>query len=112
MLNKYNLIMGVTGTLLSLSNMEKKVITSHYDIHINTFIPSVYGESKFYYDKRSYIKICEGEGYYNTIIREIDDNLVGVRDGTKRAVLVFFMSIKAIDEFKAKSNIRNRYDYF
>jgi hypothetical protein len=37
--------MGVTGTLKTLSEPEKKLIQNVYNIKTNTYIPSVFGEN-------------------------------------------------------------------
>ncbi len=38
--------MGVTGTLNTLSDIEKDIIQNEYKISINTYIPSVFGQNR------------------------------------------------------------------
>ncbi|EAR93596.1 helicase carboxy-terminal domain protein (macronuclear) [Tetrahymena thermophila SB210] len=54
-----------------------------------TFIPSVYGKSKFQFNPQKDVKVVLQQEYYNTITNEINRNIVGKTD-QKRAVLVFF----------------------
>ena len=91
-------IMGVTGTLKTLSDPEKKVIESVYKIKKNTFSPSVFGKNNLKFVEKDDIMIEIGDDYLNVIRREIDTRLRG-RSGEKRAVLVFFESEKKLKAF-------------
>ncbi|CAF4908972.1 unnamed protein product, partial [Rotaria sp. Silwood1] len=95
---QFKYIMGVTGTLVTLSDLEKAIIKSVYKIEKNTIIPSVFGKNNLRFTKKDDIKIENGDDYFNVIKREIDDRLVATISG-KRAVLVFFESEKKLKEF-------------
>jgi hypothetical protein len=43
---RFDVILGVTGTLKSLSSSEKKVLTDRYSIEKYSFVPSVYGTNR------------------------------------------------------------------
>jgi hypothetical protein len=111
-LRKFELIMGVTGTLQTLSVMEKNIIRDYYDIQIHTYAPSAFGDSKFHVDKDKYIQIKTIDDFYNAIIKEIDDKLVGNTPGCKRAVLVFFETKKDLLKFNDEKRLNQMYDNF
>lgn len=91
-------IMGVTGTLRTLSDPEKRVIESVYKIKKSTFSPSVFGKNNLKFTEKDDIMIEISEDYLNVIRREIDKRLRG-NSGGKRAVLVFFDSEKKLKAF-------------
>lgn len=88
---QFKYIMGVTGTLETLSDPEKKVIKDDYKIVKETFVPSVFGVNNIRFIEKDDIKIENNNDYFNRIKREIDDRIVG-RNLEKRAILVFFES--------------------
>ena len=95
---RYQFIMGVTGTLETLSGPEKDVIQNDYKIRKNTFTPSVFGRNNLRFIERDDIMIEDSNDYFNRIRREIDDRLAG-RSSEKRAVLVFFETKEKLLEF-------------
>ncbi|CAF2963370.1 unnamed protein product [Rotaria sp. Silwood2] len=96
---QFKYIMGVTGTLETLSDPEKEVIKTVYKIGKNTYTPSVFGKNNLKFREKDDISIENIDNYFNTIIREIDDRLVGGKSSEKRAVLVIFESISKLKEF-------------
>ncbi|CAF3312638.1 unnamed protein product, partial [Rotaria sp. Silwood2] len=94
---QFKYIMGVTGTLLTLSDPEKAVIKNVYKINKTTITPSVFGQNNLKFTKKDDIRIENSDDYFNVIKREIDDRLVGKSD--KRAVLIFLESEKKLKEF-------------
>ncbi|CAF1341009.1 unnamed protein product [Rotaria sp. Silwood1] len=95
---EFQYIMGVTGTLKTLSDPERKVIQSVYKITKNTYMPSVFGINNLKFTIKDDIMIDNESDYFNVIKREIEDRLVGKSSG-KRAVLVFFESNRKLKEF-------------
>ncbi|CAF4322129.1 unnamed protein product [Rotaria sp. Silwood2] len=95
---EFKYIMGVTGTLKTLNDSEKRIIQGLYKIRKNTFIPSVYGVNNLKFIAKDDIMIENNHDYFNTIKREITDRLVG-RSSEKRAVLVIFESKHKLKEF-------------
>lgn len=90
--NNFDKIFGVSGTLENLNDFEKKIL-SKYEIGFKTYTPSVYGESKR--DMKP-ILIEKGQGaYYQIISSKISEALA-----KKRAILVFFDSEKSLLDFK------------
>ena len=55
--HEFELILGVSGTLKTLSDSEKKIISEAYKIENFTYSPSVYGDSNLIFDERQDIKI-------------------------------------------------------
>lgn len=111
---QFKFITGVTGTLKTLTDFEKNVISKQYGITKYTYIPSVHGQNNgaaFSEDDDVHIK--NESDYYMTIIEEINRRLKGA-DGVSdsRAVLVFFESEKQLMEFRdspafSKNRLRN-----
>ncbi|CAF4449380.1 unnamed protein product [Rotaria sp. Silwood2] len=95
---QFQSIMGVTGTLETLSDQEKEVIKSVYKINKTTITPSVFGANNLKFTKKDDIRIESSDDYFNVIRREIDDRLVG-KSSEKCAVLVFFESEKKLKTF-------------
>ena len=97
--HQFDYIMGVTGTLRSLSNPEKEIINNVYKIKKETFIPSVFGTKILTFIEKADVFIENINDYHNRIYREIDCRLKGKLPGTERAVLVFFKSRKDLMNF-------------
>jgi len=97
--SKFSYIMGVTGTLKTLSDPEQQVIRENYHIMKKTYSPSVFGVNNRQFKNESDIKIETLADYYNSISREVTDRLIGKTQGTKRAVLVFFESKEKLMKF-------------
>jgi hypothetical protein len=104
---QYDSVMGVTGTLKTLSNPEKKLLTDVYKIQIFSYIPSVYGKTKLNFggDSIDDCKIESLNGIHTVIRNEINKriqpagNNVGNNKATKRSVLVFFESVPKLIAF-------------
>ena len=97
--HQFDYIMGVTGTLKTLSKPESDIIENVYDISKKTFTPSVFGKNNLTFIEQSDVMVENDRDYFNRIYREIDCRLKGKNPGTERAVLVFFESKKSLDEF-------------
>ena len=95
---EFQYIIGVTGTLETLSDSEKNVIQNDYKIMKYTYIPSVFGENNLRFQPEDDIMIENNENYSNQIKAEINRRLIGIQSD-KRAVLVFFESKQKLIEF-------------
>ncbi|CAF4640605.1 unnamed protein product [Rotaria socialis] len=107
---EFNHMMGVTGTLRTLSEPERKVIQDVYKIKRNTYMPSVFGAHDLKFRERDDIKIENEYDYFNVIKQEIEDRLRGISSG-ERAVLVFFESEKKLNEFRDSKALALLKDY-
>jgi hypothetical protein len=104
---QYDSVMGVTGTLKTLSNPEKKLLTDVYKIQIFSYIPSVYGKTKLNFggDSIEDCKIESQNGIHTVIRNEINKRIqpagtnIGNSKATKRSVLVFFESVPKLIAF-------------
>lgn len=104
---RYKLIMGVTGTLATLSAPEKEILKS-YGIKKSTFMPSVYGSNQLEFagdTSKDVVIEAFNSGYYVAIGNEINKRMQG-GGSIKRAVLVFFKNKAILDEF-CKSSVLN-----
>jgi Mg-chelatase subunit ChlD len=90
---KYKRILGVTGTLKSLGNFERKEMQREYKITEETLIPSFFGErdSNFFQG----VDLLQTQ---NDFHHKIEQELIACRDA-KRAVIVFFESEARIQAF-------------
>ncbi|CAL6013582.1 Conserved_hypothetical protein [Hexamita inflata] len=94
----YKHIIGVTGTLDTVSKPEMKLLTDEYNIKKFSYLPSVYGTNqlKFAKDSSDFVKIVEQKEYFTTIVSEINkrrQNKIGI------PVLVFFETSAKLDLF-------------
>ncbi|CAF4742661.1 unnamed protein product, partial [Rotaria sp. Silwood2] len=110
---EFQYIIGVTGTLATLSDSGKQVIQNVYKITKNTFIPSIFGKNNLKFTEKDDIMIENSNDYFNVIRREIDNGLRG-RSLEKRAVLLFFETKQKLKEFydsKALESIKETVAY-
>ena len=78
--SQYYSILGVTGTLNTISNSEEKFLNRDIGINTFTYIPSVYGTNQLQFsgDSTKCVKIVTSNlEYYREIVNEIDIRLVG-----------------------------------
>jgi hypothetical protein len=90
-------IIGVTGTLSSLSPAEQKIIADEYNLKTYTYTPSMYGESKLSFKKDSHVLMeTDVNRFHQTILKDIVDE---TQRG--RPVLVYFESEEKLNEFRS-----------
>ncbi|CAF3338635.1 unnamed protein product, partial [Rotaria sp. Silwood2] len=99
---QFEYIIGVTGTLETLTDPEKKVIINDYKVRKRTYVPSVFGQNNLRFKEKDDIMIENSNDYFNRIKREIDDRIVG-KNSEKRAILVFFESRAKLMQFYESS---------
>ncbi|CAF1144264.1 unnamed protein product [Adineta ricciae] len=87
-------ITGVSGTLRTLANAEKNILSEVYGISRNTFMPSVFGKSNRNYYPKSDVEAVEKSEYFTRIQEEVDTMV-----NAKRSILVFFESEERLLEF-------------
>jgi len=96
-------ILGVSGTLDVMSDYEKGVLQK-YGVNQYLYIPSVYGQSNFIFDKVGEgVSIEKGTGDYFLKITEQISNLSSKH---KRAVIVFFKDSKRLKEYTSSAFYR------
>ena len=126
----YHSIMGVTGTLSTLSESEKKLLREDVSIEKMIFMPSIFGPNQLQFsgDSVNDVKIVDDvSAHYLEIVNEIKNRLIGHGNNSIkrcyyvyryvytyiihnqlnflkicfRAVLVFFKSVAALHAFMA-----------
>ncbi|CAL6043111.1 Helicase-related_protein [Hexamita inflata] len=107
---QYTYIIGVTGTLDTVSKPEMKLLTDEYKIKKFSYLPSVYGLNKlsFAKDTSDSVKIVEQKEYYLSIVSEINkrrQNKIGI------PVLVFFETSAKLDLFYKSREFKNIDNY-
>ncbi len=95
----FDFIMGVTGTLKTLSDAEKKIVENVYNIKKNTYMPSVYGDNKRQFAEEADVFVENKDDYYSRLREQIDFKK------KNRAVLVFFEKKSFLMEFYNSANI-------
>ena len=96
-------ILGVSGTLEVMSDYEKKVLQK-YGVSQYLYIPSVYGQSSFTFDKGGDgVSIEKGASDY---FQKITDEVSRVATKQKRAVIVFFNDSKRLNEYTSSAFYR------
>jgi len=96
---KFNSILGVTGTLETLSAPEKEIIENVYNIKFKTFIPSCYGRNNLNFNPRDNVLVESELNHYKIITQEISHKILGSTPGTKRAVFVVLESNNELKKF-------------
>jgi hypothetical protein len=105
---EFKYIIGVTGTLESLSSTQKKIITEMYDVKFFTYMPSIYGESKLDFRKEADTLIASKTDYFIRLKDEIDKRILGTSNvDVKRAVLLFFENKESLMNFYNSRQIQN-----
>ncbi|KAJ8604464.1 hypothetical protein CTAYLR_000937 [Chrysophaeum taylorii] len=87
-------ILGVSGTLETLSAFEEKVITEQYKVTAVTLTPSIYGDSKLDH-KEDQVRVVDDDASYN---RQLLDEIL-THQSNKGAVLVFFETEARMDRW-------------
>ncbi|ETO08396.1 Helicase conserved domain containing protein [Reticulomyxa filosa] len=100
----FSCIMGVSGTLKTLSEPEQKVVESDYGVSKYTYMPSLFGKNNLSFAEQQDILVVDESDYFIVLKKEIDDRLVGKNQGTKRAVLIFFETKQQLTAFYESSN--------
>lgn len=101
---EFNFIMGVTGTLITLSDPEKMIVKKEFGIKESTYMPSVFGENKCTFREEADTHVVNKADYFMRICEHITKQLEPEK-GKKRAILVFFESKKLLKEFYSSSYI-------
>lgn len=101
---RYDLILGVTGTLMPeyqggphpLGTFEQEIITADYRIKGQTELPSVFGERNLTFREHEHVSVQRSSDEFNNAIgREVAKAVDG------RAVLVFFESEAKMEAWQA-----------
>ncbi len=95
---KYPLILGVSGTLTTLDDYEKKAVREYYNISKNSIMPSFFGDSHLKFDSnRDFISQDSEEEWLNKIFKYTNSTI-----SSGQSVLIFFDTDVEIDKFKKK----------
>jgi uncharacterized membrane protein YgcG len=108
----YSLVLGVTGTLDTLSAEENNLLDQKYNIKKRTIMPSAYPVYKtavpFFQGKLGVDVIIPGSaGYFQTIANEIERRILA-NNGKSRAVLVFFQKEITLEDFWNSDSFKGR----
>uniref|UniRef100_A0A6B2KYW0 SecA family profile domain-containing protein n=1 Tax=Arcella intermedia TaxID=1963864 RepID=A0A6B2KYW0_9EUKA len=99
----FNCIMGVTGTLSSLTEVEKKIV-SNYGITRMAYAPSIYGQSRRQFSPKADVHVVQKSDptsgsikrdWFLKITQHCQDKIQA-----RRAVIVFFENEEIIEEFE------------
>ena len=93
----FKLIMGVSGTLDSLTDVEKTVIAK-YNIKRVALAPSIYGASRRSFMKQKDVKVIGNKSDWLLAIQQSASDKIAA----KQSVLIFFNDEEILKEFSAK----------
>ena len=93
----FKLIMGVSGTLDSLTDVEKTVIAK-YNIKRVALAPSIYGASRRSFMKQKDVKVIGNKSDWLLAIQQSASDKIAA----KQSVLIFFNDEETLKEFSAK----------
>ena len=97
--SQFDVILGVSGTLKTLSKTEQRVIFDKYNISRHTYIPSLYGprKEKFVFKHGLDIRLMENSTFFENLKEEICDRMN--THGKPRCVFVCFENKRKLNEF-------------
>eukprot|EP00755_Sulcionema_specki_P007622 Sspe_Gene.38750::Locus_18698_Transcript_3_4_Confidence_0.583_Length_7921::g.38750::m.38750 len=102
----YSTILGVTGTLNTLTQQQREDLEQVYGVRYTTEIPSVFGKNQLQFAEREDVAVEQPEDHLNTVGKIVADNAEA-----GRAVIVFFENRKKLEEFRqhpTSYNFRHR----
>ena len=91
-----NIIVGVTGTLIGLTQQEKKILQDIYDINKYTYIPSIFKQTKL---KENKVSLYSQAKFASELVIQIQVGRTVSKEKQHRPVLVFFKDDKVLKEF-------------
>ena len=97
---RFSFISGVSGTLETLTQGEKEILTKVYKISKRTFMPSVFGKNNRNYSSTDHVIVENETDYFMKLRNEIDTIC-----NAKRAILVFFSNGDKLEEFYNSSEL-------
>ena len=93
----FDIILGVTGTLSTLSKAQQNVMKETYNISRHSYMPSLFGQHHFEFDARKDVKLFSSLRYYENLKEEIRSRLNDHKSA--RCVFVFFEDNKKLNDF-------------
>ena len=110
----YDSIIGVTGTLRTLSEGQKTILEDIYDVKHKTFMPSVYSDRQLQFNYNvtgpdGPFKVFKKVDFHSEIRKEIDRRRKNANPDLKllRPVLVFFPDADALISFRTSQFMRD-----
>eukprot|EP00050_Salpingoeca_kvevrii_P020249 m.96325 g.96325 ORF g.96325 m.96325 type:complete len:974 (-) comp8787_c0_seq1:270-3191(-) len=78
-------VLGVSGTLETLTPAEQEIVRDEYKIYIETYMPSVFGATQLKFAKEADVSIEQAHDFFNAIVRQMK-----AKWDQGRAVMIFF----------------------
>jgi len=102
----FKYIIGVTGTLKTLTPQERNIVERAYNITKSTYMPSVFGANKLKFAQEADIYVEDKDNYFMKLRENIEQNLGSPERGNQRSVMVFFENRQSLYEFFKWENLR------
>lgn len=103
---RYKLILGVTGTLSELGDVNSKIMKEQYNVQKQTYMPSIFGSNRLKFNKGQDVHVESTlDNYYVKIKSEIE-----LARGTNRPVLVYFEDEKSLIEWETSPYGRGTFE--
>ena len=94
-LKNFELMMGVTGTLKTLSKSQTKILDS-YNIKKRTYTPSLFGERKFIFREINDFCLTQTEEEIHRKLSEVSEKILKMG----RSVIIFFDNEEGINKYR------------
>jgi hypothetical protein len=103
---EYNIILGVTGTLDTLSGPQEDIIKNIYGIEHKTFSPSVHSSdpAKIFNPVQGVTVIKTSNEYYRELVNEMDSKYLKF----DRPVILFFEDNDKLEKFASSEEFKNK----
>ena len=92
----FNIIMGVTGTLKTLTDEQVNIIKDKYKIEMMTFIPSVFPKYENVFNEQTDVVLHQSDADFNLGLY----NMINSFSSFERPVLIFFETKSKLEQFK------------
>ena len=103
--SQFDNIIGVTATLKTLSKKQTNIMQNKYNIKYHTYMPSIFKQNDFIFDKKNDIKICKtNDSFKKDLTFEILKRRQQVHNNSHnnneyRPILVFFETWDLLKEY-------------
>ena len=103
---EYDIILGVTGTLDTLSKPQEDIIKNIYGIEHKTFSPSVHSSDpeKIFHTVQGVQIIKDSSEYYRSLVNEMDSKYLKF----DRPVILFFEDNEKLEKFANSDEFKHK----
>jgi hypothetical protein len=78
---EFDSILGISGTVETMSEFQRRVIYQDYNFTLETYTPSVFGKNLLKWSPITNLFVESQKDYHTTIRKQIDDGMKGIHGG-------------------------------